>query len=92
MGKRSSYHPIGSTPDPADPTARLEVCLVDSHRPGEPSVIYLTKYRGCQAGERSVGLHPDVANDIAAMLRAAVAMCSAQQPRRKPTTKGEIHA
>ncbi|HEV8552522.1 MAG TPA: hypothetical protein VGR65_03920 [Casimicrobiaceae bacterium] len=55
-------------------------------------MIYLTKYRGCQAGERSVGLHPDVANDIAAMLRAAVAMCSAQQPRRKPTTKGEIHA
>ena len=51
---RPTYHPIGSTLDPADPTSRLEVCLVISHRPLEPDVIYLTKYRGQQVGERSV--------------------------------------
>jgi hypothetical protein len=68
---------IGSMLDPADPTSRPEVCLVVSHRPLEPDVIYLTKYRGQQVGERSVGLHPDIADDVAAMLRDAAAMCRA---------------
>jgi hypothetical protein len=79
MGTRPTYHPIGSTLDPGDPTARLEVCVVTSHRQGKPPVIYVTKYCGHTVGERSVGLHPDVALDIAAMLRAAVSMCRDEQ-------------
>ena len=71
---RHGYYPIGSTPDPADPTARLEVCVFDSGGADESPVIYLSKYRGREVGERSVGLHPAIADDIAAMLRAAVSM------------------
>jgi hypothetical protein len=74
MGMRPTYHPIGSIRDPADPTARLEVCLVRPHRLMETPIIYLTKYCGQQVGERSVGLHPDIANDVARMLRAAAAL------------------
>ena len=79
MGTRTTYHPIGSTLDPADPTSRLEVCLVVSRRPLEPDMIYLTKYRGQQVGERSVGLHPDIADDVAAMLRDAASRWRAGQ-------------
>jgi len=82
MGTHSTYHPIGSSLDPTDPTARLEVCLVVPYRPLEPALIYVTKYCGHQVGERSVGLHPSVANDVAAMLRAAAAMYDTQRPHK----------
>jgi hypothetical protein len=45
-------------------------------------MIYLTKYRGQQVGERSVGLHPDIANNVAAMLRAAASMARTQQSEK----------
>ena len=69
--KRQFFQPIGSTPDPTDETARLEVCLINSGRSGESPVIYLTKYHSREIGERSVGIHPPIAQDIAAMLRDA---------------------
>ena len=77
MGHTSQV--IGSILDPVDPTSRLEVCLVVSHRAEEPDVVYLTKYRGQQVGERSVGLHPDIADDVAAMLRDAASRWRAGQ-------------
>ena len=80
MGIGPDCHVIGSILDPEDQTSRLEVCLVVSHRAGEPDVVYLTKYRGQQVGERSVGLHPDIADDVAAMLRAAASLARTQQP------------
>ena len=76
-GNHSMFRLIGSTPDPADRTARVEVCLMGSRRPDEPPVIFVTKYRGCEMGERSVGVHPDIADDVAAWLRDAAAMCRA---------------
>ena len=82
MGMGHISRVIGSTLDPADPASRLEVCIVGSHGPRDSELIYLTKYRGQQVGERSVGLHPDIADDIAAMLRDAAAVCG--RHRREP--------
>lgn len=73
----SSFRLIGSVPDPLDRTARIEVCLVGSHRGHQPTVIFVTKYSGCEVEERSVGLHPDMAEEVAAMLREAVTACRA---------------
>jgi catechol 2,3-dioxygenase-like lactoylglutathione lyase family enzyme len=72
--------PIESTVDPTDPTSRSEVCLVVSDRPLEPAVIFVTKYCGREVGERSVGQHPDIADEFAAMLRAAASLARTQQP------------
>jgi hypothetical protein len=73
MFKCPIFHPIGSVLDPADPSTRVEVCLVTSSRTNEPAVIFVTKYSGHEVGERSVGLHPDIVEDVAAMLRDAAA-------------------
>ena len=82
MGTRTTYHPIGSVLDPADPTARVEVCLVHPHRPSESPIVYVTKYQGRAVGERSVGLSAEIADEIAAMLRIAATMGRTQQPEK----------
>jgi len=74
-GRRPFFELIGSTPDPTDRTARVEVCLTSSHRSDKSAVIFVTKYCGREVGERSIGLHPDLADEVAAWLRDAAARC-----------------
>jgi hypothetical protein len=78
-GKRRDHQPIGSIPDPRDPTARVEVCVVRSHRLDEPAVIFVTKYCGREIGNQSIGLHLDTADQIATLLRDAAATCRTWQ-------------
>lgn len=95
---RRSFLPIGSMPCPLDGTTRFEVCLVKSAHLDESLVIYLTKYHGREVGERSVGIHPAIANDIAAMLRAAASMArqveveGALEPKATMTTEAPPEA
>jgi len=79
--------PIESTVDPTDPTSRSEVCLAVSDRPLEPAVIFVTKYCGREVGERSVGQHPDIADDVAAVLRDAAATCLQGNPNKAATKR-----
>lgn len=68
-----SFRVVGKIPFADDPmNAWVEVCTWNKQADGiRGGVIFLTKFRSGQIGERSVGMSVDVARKAAALLTTA---------------------
>ena len=65
---------VGQVLEQDDPgLARVEVCVTreSAARQDAGSVVYVTKYRGAQVGERSLGVSPGAARELAMLLLRA---------------------
>lgn len=80
-----SYRVVGTVQFPDDVMhARIEVCTWSQQAEGiKGGVVYLSKFRSGQIGERSVGMSAEVARQAAVLLTHAAEQIEANQGNRK---------